>query len=363
MQKIISLGVCFSFLLANLLQAEDAPAVFVLKKHGDHSICFAALSPDGKKIVTGDAWNEVRIWDADTGKELHRFQGAPSQIASSLFSPDGKRMVICSGTPNALIIDVDSGKELKQLQQSRRSDVEFIAFSPDGKKILTTGKRENYAIRIWSAESDSADYGKELQKLEGQQKVVAGYSGYFTAAFFPDAKKIVAKNSKENTVQIWDIDPASANVGKELHKLKVDGRLYAANLSPDGKKIVIEEVQTSPAGHDFIVGKIWDIDTGKELRKWEYQQFGAFSPDGKKMIIIDSIKWDKGPDGDIETVQDFDGNRKTMQSGRVRILDTESGEELHQLKMKVQVDTVSLSPIHAVAFFPDGKNCPFQEFS
>ena len=53
-----------------------------------------AFSPDGKKIVSGSYDKTIRVWDAETGKEiippLEEHSGTVSSIA---FSPDGKKIV------------------------------------------------------------------------------------------------------------------------------------------------------------------------------------------------------------------------------------------------------------------------------
>ena len=69
--------------------------------------------------------------------------------------------------------------------------VNSVAFSPDGKRIVT-GSRDDTA-RIWDAET-----GKELQKLEGYASTVN------SVAFSPDGKKIVT-GSTDGTARIWDI--------------------------------------------------------------------------------------------------------------------------------------------------------------
>src|SRR5581483_10433252 len=44
------------------------------------------ISPDGKQALTAGADAGVRLWDLDTGKELHRLEG-PTALALA-FSPD-----------------------------------------------------------------------------------------------------------------------------------------------------------------------------------------------------------------------------------------------------------------------------------
>src|SRR5947209_12089825 len=49
-----------------------------------------AYSPDGKMLASGGWDNLVRVWDAESGKELGRCQGHTDAVWPVLFSPDGK---------------------------------------------------------------------------------------------------------------------------------------------------------------------------------------------------------------------------------------------------------------------------------
>ena len=66
------------------------------------------------------------------------------------------------------------------------------AFSPDGKKLVTTGG-DNIA-KTWDAES-----GTELQKFEGHTEKI----NY--ALFSPDGKKVVTAHF-DGTARIWDLE-------------------------------------------------------------------------------------------------------------------------------------------------------------
>jgi WD40 repeat protein len=59
-------------LLASVLQAEETPLVVELK--GDH-VESATFSPDGKKVITASNDSIVRIWDAESGKQLRVLEG------------------------------------------------------------------------------------------------------------------------------------------------------------------------------------------------------------------------------------------------------------------------------------------------
>lgn len=55
-----------------------------------------AFSPDRWTIATGDDAGEVRVWDARSGKLLHRCLGIPGEIVSLSFSPDAQFLLASS---------------------------------------------------------------------------------------------------------------------------------------------------------------------------------------------------------------------------------------------------------------------------
>jgi WD40 repeat protein len=312
--------ICITFVLlplVNMLHAQEVP--FIELKGHTYFVRSACFSPDGTKVLTTSG-NNARIWDTQSGKELHIIQGyKDSESLSAHFSPDGKQIVISEipygmwdtvhlrpGARREIIVrllDADTGKELQKLDDINRIvalsvfsrfspdkkkivttssdgtakilDAEtqkelqklvghakeacFATFSPDGKKIVTTSY--DHTARIWDTES-----GKELQKLEGHTSVV------WSAAFSADGKKVVtAGANKDNTARIWDVE-----TGKELQKL--EGHTYnidTAGFSPDGKKVVT-------GSRDNTV-RIWDVESGKELQKMEGWH-ASFSPDRKKFV-------------------------------------------------------------------------------
>ena len=83
-----------------------------------------------------------------------------------------------------------SDVELQTLQ-GHTSGVRSVAFSPDGKRIVS-GSIDN-TLKIWDAVS-----GEELQTLEGHTTSV------YSVAFSPDGKRIVS-GSLDTTLKIWDI--------------------------------------------------------------------------------------------------------------------------------------------------------------
>ncbi|MGB0596489.1 MAG: WD40 repeat domain-containing protein [Rubripirellula sp.] len=174
-------------------------------------------SRDGKLLVASTSGaggelqeaGEVWIWDAETGKPLHRFSVKPetkygewASAASVAISPDGKRVAVpvtssSRGAPAGLIIEdtgaavrvweVDTGKDTEPVKRLKMA-VQAVVFSPDGKQLATAGG--DNAVRVWDL-----DTGKQLATLPSQGLVEA-------VAFSPDGKSLAA-GSKDGTVRIW----------------------------------------------------------------------------------------------------------------------------------------------------------------
>ena len=320
MKKYATVTVLLAIVSLQYAQAAEVPE----SKGHFGAVLAAAFSPDGKKIVTAGYDNTARIWDIESGKELHILtghRGHSAGINAVAFSPDGKIIVTGGsdtnwgpprdpdGIGNIRIWDVETGTEIRKLE-GYQGGVCSVAFSEDGKKVVAANAGKT--VLIWDT-----DTGAISQTLDGHTDRV------HSATFSSDGKKIVT-SSWDNTARIWD-----AVSGKELKKfggptteiLTFGGRSVAAGIrpavfSPDGKKVVAATCTFDVPGDNAIL--IWDAESGKVLQKWERDKKSqvlsiAFSPDGKKVavayrtILDDKMAWD------------------------TLIWDTESGKELLEL--------------------------------
>jgi len=66
----------------------------------------AALSPDGKKIVSGGQGCVVKLWDIDTAKAIAKWTGHGSGITSVCWNRDGGR--ILSGSYDGTAITAET---------------------------------------------------------------------------------------------------------------------------------------------------------------------------------------------------------------------------------------------------------------
>src|SRR5205814_4496271 len=60
------------------------------------SVYVAAVSPDGRRIATGEASGAVRLWNVDNFSEPTTFRGHRHSVHRIAFSSDGQRVVTAS---------------------------------------------------------------------------------------------------------------------------------------------------------------------------------------------------------------------------------------------------------------------------
>jgi len=71
-----------------------------------------AYSPDGEYISTCGSLGAF-LWDANTGELIQRFGGHTQPVSSLAFSPDGRRLLTGSWDHTAKLWDVQTGQEIK----------------------------------------------------------------------------------------------------------------------------------------------------------------------------------------------------------------------------------------------------------
>jgi len=113
-----------------------------------------AFSPDGSRLTASDEDKVVRVWDAQSGKEVLTLRGHEAETVGSVaFSSDGRHIVTtgCCVYAEALVWDARSGARVASLlgheAQEGLRGVRSATFSPDGRYIVTAG--QDRTVRLW----------------------------------------------------------------------------------------------------------------------------------------------------------------------------------------------------------------------
>jgi WD40 repeat protein len=240
--------------------------------------------PDGKTLATGSDREGISLWDAASGRRIRRFRGyLGSGALVCAVSPDGKVLASQSGYQaqdySIRLWDVARGEELRP-QPGHQGAVTCLAFSPDGKRVLSGSKDQS--VRLWETRT-----GKETGRYDRHRASITA------VAFSPDGRT-AASGDLASTVHLWDIA-----TGKLLHRLQPqplkEGEIYGGigflAFSADGATLTagsmrIDLAQQPTASTGALTQ--WDPATGKEL--WSIKEDPGFpialAPDGRTAAFV-----------------------------------------------------------------------------
>lgn len=193
-----------------------------------------SVSPDGKLLAVVCDERNVIIRERSTGRILQALSGPEGEITAAAFSPDGSRVAAVSLERRAYVWDAKTG-QLVGKTGGHEGGAECLAWSADG-KLLVTGGNDN-AVRLWEAKSL-----KELAALEGHISPVRA------VAVSPDGSRVVS-GGDDQTLIVWDAAKRSAAGTLEGHT----GPVRAVAISPDG-------MAAASAGDDKLV-RLWNLAT------------------------------------------------------------------------------------------------------
>jgi WD40 repeat protein/DNA-binding SARP family transcriptional activator len=318
-----------------------------------------AFSPDGTRVMAGDAGNSVvKIWDLEpTGDAEWANLPAPGAVHVE-FMPDGRRLVTSLAEDSTVTMwSLRTGRVLRTIGPA--TDVfRFLSFdvSPDGTSIALGGHNRPCppcggpsAVRVWDTST-----GTELfhigHRLDVNEVNLSPDGMYLVTASFDETAKIVDRT------------------GSVIRVLRDPGfHLHAARFSADGP-LVATVGRSEVANVPHVT--IWDWERNEIVRTFSGASNVVFDPKGAGMTVVEpgglveirdvesgSLLADlQGPSGGAVTdwggggvAYTRDGSRVAVahSDGTVRLFDTGTG--VQQLVLPSLGCTVS-----AVAFSPDG---------
>ncbi len=228
-------------------------------KHGEMllgwgKIISIALSPTGRYVAASASYH-VMLWDLNTNKEkptqIFTIPNKPQRMLR--FTPDEKQLLITDHDGHLHLMDIKSAQETMAFRPHPSGPIQSIAFSPTLDCIATVGS-DMYA-KVWNLGKPECLY---LFRCNNRPK---------SLAFSPDGKELLTggmlksnyhlkQNNDQNIMELWSLTN------------KEPIRVY------EGYPSDINQVAFSSDGNQVMAGgkhgvMIWDKNSGKVIKKPE----------------------------------------------------------------------------------------------
>lgn len=376
---------------AKLWNAADGSLLHTLTGHSD-TVDRVKFSPDGSRVATSSYDGTIRTWNAQTGAALDTFTPMDGLgVGAFAWAPNGQTLLTATGakfgqpTPRIREIAAADGTFLREFTGIFGQFTD-MALSPDGTRIVYSeyptrlsmfdaadgslmwssgaGFFQDYVA--FSADSSTLAVGRNngavdfLDVSNGStiNSFVAHGDRVVDIAFSPDGSKL-ATRCRDATVKIWSYPALTLQAPLSIPFISSAGLVF----TPAGNTIAIAVGNAT---------SLFDTNDGSFIRSYIGHEFGTQSVDiaqDNHMLLTGSIDrtariWDLDTGAELRALEPHDGwvrtaalspDERIAATGTVytdrslRLWDVATGE----LLVRYTVDTGS-GP-HGIRFSPDGR--------
>ena len=270
-----------------------------------------AISPDGRTVATAADDCTVLLWNIQDGAPVQTVRGHRLGVRAVAFAPDGSRLVTGGGDGRIFLWDLTRQSQAHRIARSTPLRKYYagmfgaMAFTPGGR--LRVADTQNGLTDFDPATVNPVAYRPLLGPTQRHQFDLIDW------AFTPDARRVVGTlqepepllpagetephlavgggglvgarpgHPMPGVVAVWDGD-----AGTPVRQFdRVPGMVFATAISPDGALAAAFVDELRPGRRPAASVFVWDVATGKVLRREEMPFPGAsvaFSPDSRTLV-------------------------------------------------------------------------------
>jgi WD40 repeat protein len=291
----------YSIFLCTLLAACSEPKQALdTWVHADTGSYSAAISSDGKHLLTGAIDGFARVWDLQTNQVKYSLQhedGSAGGVVAAAFSDNGEVLVTVEQSSIARWA-VESGRLTGYWSWPKLTDV---AVSADGRYALI-GSRDNQAVYF--------------DMVAGKMLFVFAHHEKVTSVALSKDGRFALTGSDDWHASLWNL-----NNGEHLWSKNMKYKISLVALSDDGEFALagayigdahiyatrgkgslvsrLDEIKTTLVSADFsddsrilATGRaakaidIWEVASGKRRETWEPKVKHKFQPDSAMILDL-----------------------------------------------------------------------------
>ena len=209
--------------------------VHEMRGHAE-AVYSVAYSPKGDYVVSGGKDSTVRVWDVKTGKLLRVFRGHSEELNTVIIDEDGEMAYSAGrdGTVRSWFLGDDLAPGF--IHKLAKLSVINVAVSPDENRIACTGIHHEYdkSAKMWR-ETNPLFIAELTDKGLANVELRYGHDKHaWGLAWSPDGKTIVTGGNDERLL-FRDIE----SYRNREKVLPGGGNIWDIEYSPDGNRIYV----------------------------------------------------------------------------------------------------------------------------
>ena len=189
------------------------------------------------------------LWDVNSGRKVQEIEWGWSEVEAVFFSSDGQYLVSAYSYlenwtethKRVFLLNIGSSRQF--YYELYGTGVNAVAFSPDGKYLAVGNGVTTSMVSSYGSDTvfiDSISDFKTVQRIEHTGLVN-------TVAFSPDGKYLVTggylrRGEDQGVVTLWEvIDAPIQEPGQSIRQIKHKNHVHLIAFSPDGKYLAVME--------------------------------------------------------------------------------------------------------------------------
>ncbi|MHB1426336.1 MAG: protein kinase domain-containing protein [Gemmataceae bacterium] len=256
----------------------EAAGTLAVLPHQD-AVQALAFSADGQRVLTGSIDRTAQLWDAMSGRPIGPTLEHPGAVEAAAFGPNG--VFVTAGRDGTARVWSSPQSEGCLHELAHKDSVMAASLSADGRLAATAAGRN---VQLWNTET-----GQEIGVFADEHG-----DDVWTLAFSRDGRSLLT-GGRDGTARLWDVtsrQPSRDEHGRPL-VLKLGRRCRCVTFSPDSRFFLAssgdsatEEVRGGAWlwRRSAVPGGAWER-ISPPLARGDIVWQAAFSPDGQTVAL------------------------------------------------------------------------------
>jgi WD40 repeat protein len=374
-----------------------------------------AWSPDGEMLAAGIKWSQIKVWNPITGELLaHRkelgergdtyrvrlcWHPDSNQLAVSTpecwlvlrssdwsviyqqdreqgqergfavtWRPDGKRIAVAND--GAVTVLDPSDDKVTPARYENLGPVKYVAWSPNGQKLLTSDERRNKRIKTWELNSpfqppvisagspiqslswlpdsetivavDAVEYSKSFWRISNGQRLKSEPALTSEQTSWSPDRRLAAVLSQSVPQKIQILDGRTGSVHSIWKSVDPTDQVHNISWSRDATILAVRKNRGARTGVEF-----WQVGNEKSISTWTLNGTGSHAD------ISSQVAW--SPDGTrvaVAAIGEAEDNGALAHQGHVYVVDVSRGITLLKHNLAGWEDG---SIVTSLAWSPDNR--------